>query len=229
MNERRNLPRREFVEQYFPYIRNMIIRMGRSLPPDMEFNDLLNSAVIGLITSIDRYDPEKNDSFISFAHSRIRGSILDTFRKHDKLTRTSRDLVKRYEKAKLHLANNNETEPDFGDVVEYLKLKTEQIRSLAVLLTPDESLRRQVEELVNSPETILEKINTKDIIKIRLPDAINHLNEKEQKVITSYFYNKETLKEISEELNLTESRISQIKKAAVNKLKTKLKVIENEI
>jgi RNA polymerase sigma factor for flagellar operon FliA len=55
------------------------------------------------------------------------------------------------------------------------------------------------------------------------------LNEKEQKVITSYFYNKVTLKEISEELNLTESRISQIKKAAVNKLKTKLKVIENEI
>lgn len=230
MDERRNIPRREFVEQYFPYIRSMVIKMGRNLPPDMEFNDLLSSAVIGLITSIDRYDPKKNDSFIAFARERIRGSIIDAFRKNDKLTRPSRKLLKDYDQAHIVLANKSEKEPDHNEVIDTMNLTKKQQDVLNSLITVDNSLEfHEFDNLLTQTDNILDKINTKQIIRIELPKAIEHLKGKEKDVIVSYFYHDKPLKKIGEELNVTESRVSQLKSSGLKRLKAKLKVIKEEL
>jgi RNA polymerase sigma factor for flagellar operon FliA len=232
MEERRNIKRREFVEKYIPYVSRMVVKIKRHLPPGMEFNDLLNSAIIGLMMSIDRYNPEKNDSFISFARQRIKGSVVDAFHTHDILNKYSRRILKEYRNVKERMEKETGVTPNFEEIVVELNFSEEKKMTLCCLIAADECISYDTNEfksLVNDTEDLLDQINQKEIINIKIPQAINKLNKKEQEVIISYFYNEESLKEIGDKLNVTDTRISQLKSSALKNLRRKLKEIEIEL
>lgn len=226
MEERRNIPRREFVDQYFPHLVSMVKRIGTPNTPNIEFNDLLNSAVIGLLKCVDRYDPDKGE-FFTFAYGRIKGEIIDCLRKNDDFKRSSRTLVKIYEATYNEMANENpDFIPEFEDVANRLKLSDRERKTLAVLLTPEDSMREHIRSFVKDPEEIIDKLNDQQILQVKLPEAIKELNEKQKYVLENYYFHEKTLKSIAKELGLTESRISQIRKQAIANLQMKLKTIK---
>jgi RNA polymerase sigma factor for flagellar operon FliA len=226
MEERRNIPRREFVDRYFPHLVNIVKRVGKPNTPNIEFNDLLNSAVIGLLKCVDRYDPDKGE-FFTFAYGRIKGEIIDCLRSNDEFKRSSRALVKKYEATYNEMANENpDFIPEFDDVVDRLELDDRQRKALAILLTPEDSMRQHIKSFVKDPEEIIDKLNDQQILQAKLPDAIKELSEKQRYVLDNYYFHEKTLKSIANELGLTESRISQIRKEAIANLQIKLKTIK---
>lgn len=227
MKERRNINRRELIDEYFPFITRIVQRMGRSLPPGLEIDDLLNSAVIGLLIAAEKYDPTRNNKFTTYATFRIKGEIIQAFRDNDMLTRKSRLLLTDFERTKRELEKktdhvNNEI------VMDEMNLNTQNRLTLRNLLNV-----RNVEINENDHfdyeqvDKFIDKLNTHKLINERLTKALYTLNEKERKVVIDYYFGEEkTFKQIGKDLNLTESRISQIHQSVLKKLRIRLLKIQ---
>jgi RNA polymerase sigma factor for flagellar operon FliA len=135
--------------------------------------------------------------------------------------------VKKYEATYNEMANENpDFIPEFDDVVDRLELNDRQRKALAILLTPEDSMRQHIKSFVKDPEEIIDKLNDQQILQAKLPDAIKELSEKQKYVLDNYYFHEKTLKSIANELGLTESRISQIRKEAIANLQIKLKTIK---
>lgn len=228
MEERRNLKRRELVDKYFPFVRSIAINMGRSLPPGLEINDLINSAFIGLLISIDRYDPKKGVKFEVFARNRIRGEVIEAFRKQDKLNRKSRKLLNLYEYHKKNIENNLETSVDSETIIDKMKLEDRDKFLLRTIIDPDAAL---MNEFVIDPylevDDFIEKVDSYRFITQELKNIIIQLDERERKIIEDYYNEDEkSMREIGYNLNLSESRVSQIHSDAIKKLRKKLHKIK---
>jgi len=238
MPERRNIKRREFIDQYFPYVRSMIFKYKRSLPVGMEVGDLLNSGVIGLILAADNYDEEKaGKDFMSYANFRVKGEIITALRAGDRLTRQMRDKIKVYLITQSDLQHELGRDPTDEEIMEKAGLTKKQMLSINTLMSMDmddisgETISQDHVDYCADIEDLVQKISDKDIIHIKLPEAINDLSEKEQHVIRSYYLDDDPklLREIGEELQVTESRVSQIRTQAINKLKKKLNNIKESV
>ncbi|MGM0608281.1 MAG: FliA/WhiG family RNA polymerase sigma factor [Candidatus Muiribacteriota bacterium] len=227
--------KKKLIENYAPLVKKIAGRIAMNLPSHVDINDLISYGVFGLIDAIEKYRPELNVKFDFYARRRISGSIYDGLRKLDWAPRTVRAKSKELEKIIMELqqslgrdANEYEIAQKMGiSVKELEKIYSENKR--AMLLSIEEFFASSTDDSDKAPflkdQKALDPLREaeREGIKKIIVDAVNSLVYNEKLVVTLYYYNEFTLKEIALTLDLTESRVSQIHSRAILKLKGKLK------
>lgn len=228
--------RQELILHYAPLVNYVAGRLAVGLPSYVDRDDLLSYGVMGLLDAVGRFQPERGLKFETFALPRIRGSILDGLRKADWVPRRTREKVKRYEKASLKLQVKYGREPTEEELREELELSEPQFHKLMVevgwlsLHSLEEliGIGKDGEEvclgdLVPDEETPLPGAKLlKEEESMLLGKAIDELPQREAYVISLYYYNGLTVKEISQVLGVSEPRVSQIHGKALLRLRRSL-------
>ncbi len=226
--------REKLILEYAPLVKLVAGRLSMYLGYNVEYEDLVSYGIFGLIDAIDKFDCMKEVKFETYASLRIRGAILDQIRKMDWIPRTIRQkqkqidaVIKEIELTKGHTATDEEIAKGLGiSDEEYLDWQSQMKITGVVSLNEyieqgsdvSQDYSRQTTARFVAPE---EKIEKDELTKV-LGEALALLTEKEQKVITLYYYEELTLKEISHILEVSESRISQLHTKALQKMKTKM-------
>jgi len=224
--------REKIILEYAPLVKLVAGRLSMYLGHNVEYDDLVGYGVFGLIDAIDKYDNMKAVKFETYASLRIRGAILDQIRKMDWIPRTIRQkqkkidaAMKEIESTKGRAATDEEIALSLGISEDEYNTWQSQMKITGVVslnefmdsgseIPVDQSNQRRFD----SPEEVVEKSELKKV----LADALELLTEKEKKVILLYYYEDLTLKEISNVLEVSESRVSQLHTKALQKLKTKM-------
>ena len=199
----------------------------------MEYDDLCGYGIFGLIDAIDKFDCNKNVKFETYASLRIRGAILDQIRKMDWIPRSLRQKQKKIDAAmskieaqKGSVATDEELAQELGITLDEYndwqgKTKATNLISLDEY-TETQGTEAKMDSVTNArfdqPEDVVEKEELKKMIV----EAISLLTDKERSVVTLYYYEEMTLKEISLVLDVSESRVSQLHTKALLKMKSKL-------
>jgi RNA polymerase sigma factor for flagellar operon FliA len=231
------LVKEKLILEYAPLVKFVAGRLVMHIGQHVEYDDLISYGIFGLIDAIDKFDPDKGVKFETYASLRIRGSIIDNIRKMDWVPRTLRQKNKQYEQTFAYLEETLGREPTEEELSEKLGLNLEETRELArkssvlALISLDDYLDQNYETAFNSalsapvetPETYMDKKELESM----LAGAIEKLSEKEKKVVSLYYYNDLTLKEISSIMGVSESRISQIHSKAILRLQTRLGKYKN--
>ncbi len=221
--------REKIIIEYAPLVKVVAGRMSMYLGKNVEFDDLVGYGVFGLIDAIDRFDMKKEVKFETYASLRIRGAILDQIRKMDWIPRTIRqkqrkidEAIKTVESTSGHSASDVEVAKELGiSEDEYTNWQSDM--NLTNVISLNEFVEQGSEPVMDTdsnshfiqPE---EKIS-KDELKSKLAESLKLLTEKEQKVILLYYYEEMTLKEISQILSVSESRVSQLHTKALGKMR----------
>ncbi len=235
--------REAFIKQYAPLVKYVAGKVAVGMPHSVEFDDLVGFGVFGLLDAIDKYDPNKNVKFKTYAVTRIRGAIFDELRSIDWVPRSVRQKTREIEEtigsleAQLgRTVTDQEIASALGmDEEEFLKtmLKISGTSVLSlndVWYAGDENDRISIGESIESPTSLNpDVIVEKDEIRRVIIEAINELPEKEKKVLVLYYYEDLTLKEIGQVLEVTESRVSQLHTKAILRLRAKLTNIRKGI
>lgn len=212
--------RENIVKRYLPLVKYVTARMAVSPPSGLDYDDLLSFGVFGLLDAIDRFDVSKGFSFQTFAVPRIRGAVLDELRKCDWISRTGREKLQRLGKAMETVLQDRGTLSDQAlmnvlgmDEKEYRE--TLELSSRSYIVSLDEVL--SLEDGDVSREGIIpdDGESAADLLEdedetVRVAGALKRLPEREMQVISLYYYEGLTLKEIGKVLGVTESRVSQI-------------------
>lgn len=224
--------REKLITEYAYLVKYAAARVSSHVGSYVEFDDLVSYGIFGLIDAIDKFDINKNVKFETYATLRIRGEIIDNIRKMDWVPRSMRQKNKMLEQAISDFEAVNGRVPTEEELAVKLNMKTEEVRELikksniSSLLSLDDYLEQNHEKVsdglisskIDTPE---QQVENKEI-KRMLVEGIKSLSEKQRQVITLYYYEELTLKEISKVLGVSESRVSQIHSNAVKILKTKL-------
>jgi RNA polymerase sigma factor for flagellar operon FliA len=206
------------------------------LPESYELDDLISVGKIGLMDAIDKYDPAQEVKFKTYAEYRIRGQILDELRALDWASRATRDKIKAVEKVNHDLKNELGREVTESELCSALKLKKKDYFKLMQRIQPVQTyslspvssgesalpglqlaLTDQSEE--TNPYHCAEQSNMKEVLKTRIQD----LPENEGKVLSLYYFEEKTMKEISQILEVTESRVSQLHQTSIVRLKKRVR------
>lgn len=221
----------KLIEEYIPLVKYVAGRLNIYLGNNVEYDDLLGYGYFGLIDAIDKYDLDKGVKFQTYASLRIRGSILDNIRKIDWVPRSLRQKQKELEKAYVSLENKLGRPASDEEIAKELNLNKKEFMKLvsdtniSSLISLEDYLDQYngnhsslKDDASYQPELIAEKNETINI----LGDLIENLPEKERTVVTLYYYEELTLKEISLILGVSESRISQLHSKALLRLRGKM-------
>lgn len=226
--------REKIILEYAPLVRVVAGRLSMYLGYNVEYEDLVSYGIFGLIDAIDKFDCLKDVKFETYASLRIRGAILDQIRKMDWIPRTIRQKQKRIDAAVKEIETQygrSATDEEIAKILgitddEYLdwqsQMKITNVVSLNEFLEQGSEVSNEAagtkSAAFDSPEEILER----DELKKMLAQALELLTEKERKVILLYYYEDLTLKEISNILEVSESRISQLHTRALQKMRGKM-------
>ena len=206
--------REKIVKRYLPLVKYVTARMAVSPPSGLDYDDLLSFGVF------DRFDVSKGFSFQTFAVPRIRGAVLDELRKYDWISRTGREKLQRLGKAMETVLQDRGSLSDQAlmdvlgmDEKEYRE--TLELSSRSYIVSLDEVLSledgdvRRDGIIPDDGESAADLLEDEDET-VRVAGALKRLPEREMQVISLYYYEGLTLKEIGKVLGVTESRISQI-------------------
>ncbi|MDR1209400.1 MAG: FliA/WhiG family RNA polymerase sigma factor [Clostridiales bacterium] len=232
MPEHKAALKEQLILRYAHLVKFVAGRLSIHIGQHVEFDDMLSYGIFGLIDAIDKFDFDKGVKFETYASLRIRGSIIDSIRKMDWVPRTLRQRNKLLDQAFADLENELGREPTEYELSEKLGIslyETQELikkSSVATLISLNDYLDQNHETAfmstsgaaIDTPDTQYEKQE----IRQMLIDAIDKLSDKEKKVITLYYFEDLTLKEISGIMGVSESRISQIHSKAVSRLKARL-------
>lgn len=226
--------REKLILEYASLVKVVAGRLSMYLGYNVEYDDLVSYGIFGLIDAIDKFDCFKEVKFETYASLRIRGAILDQIRKMDWIPRTIRQkqkkieaVMREVEQATGHAATDEEIAAGLGiSEDEYLEWQSQMKITGVVSLNEymeqgsdvSQDYGRHTTSRFEAPE---ERIEKEELTKV-LGEALQLLTEKEQKVITLYYYEELTLKEISSILEVSESRVSQLHTRALQKMKTKM-------
>jgi RNA polymerase sigma factor for flagellar operon FliA len=229
--------RERLVVAYSPMVKFVAGRLGAGLPSHVDDADLISYGLMGLIGSIERFEPERGIKFETFAMTRIRGAIIDELRSLDWVPRSVRSRAREIEAAQAKLEHELQRAPSEAELAAKLEVSEDELQTslleianssvyaLDELWTVSDSSGDQVSLLdtISDPraEDPQESLASSEI-KDRLTEAIASLPEREQLVVALYYYENLTLREIGEVLGVTESRVSQLHTKAVMRLKSGL-------
>jgi RNA polymerase sigma factor for flagellar operon FliA len=228
--------RDELILSHLPLVKYLVKRIAANLPSYLDEEDLTSVAVIGLITSAERFEPSRGVRFKTFAEQRIKGTIYDELRAQDWFSRSVREKYKRLERELMSLSHQLGRDPTGEEIASALNLEMEdyyqmlaEVHSYA-FMSLDESWQDDEGNNVSLLDMLEDTSSANpqnQLIKRQvvesLGEAINMLPEKEKLVITLYYYEELNLKEIGEIIGLTESRVSQLHSQAILRLRSKLK------
>jgi len=224
--------RDELILEYAPLVKQIVDRMALRLPPNISKDELISGGIMGLFDALNKFDPNKGTQFKTYASLRIKGAILDELRKMDWVSRSVRRDIHKIEGARRSLELSLGREPDDSEIAKEMGIdinayhrmtKRAQGAGLFSLdrVMPGGFVSKFKRQTSDAPSPF-DEIEKKEIKKI-IGQALSKFSEKEQLVMSLYYYDELTLKEIAKILDLTESRISQIHSKAIIKLRTKLR------
>lgn len=211
----------ELAVQYLPAVKALAYKIKERLPGYLEANELISIGTEELLKLARRYDVEKNDSFWGYAKSRVYGAMLDYLRSLDIVSRANRKLIKQIDAETSRYFNEHEEEPSDEYLAEKLGEDVKKIREAKI--ASDVYVLIPIEEQYNilEPANIVEKIEKEELIE-KIQGILKTLTQREQLIIQLYFLEELNLSEIKEILNITESRISQITKEVIKKIRNSL-------
>jgi RNA polymerase sigma factor for flagellar operon FliA len=229
--------RDQLIIQYTPWVRFMALRMAAKLPSHIQAEDLISAGIIGLIDALDKFNPTREVQFKTYAQIRIQGAMKDELRALDWASRSMRQKVKRLEHAYATLEQELGRPPSSEEVANSLGIEMDEFEEMlddvkgTSLVSLEELGQGPASEdkssvlealLTRQDQDPLEMLNLQDLKKA-LTLAIGELPEKERLVLSLYYFEELTMKEVGKVLNLTESRISQLHTQTVLRLRGKLK------
>jgi len=216
----------------------LVGRMVTQVPAFMNQDDMKSAGMLGLIDAANKFDYSKNILFKTFAEYRIRGAILDEMRKLDWFSRTLRDKQNRIGKTINDLEGKLGRDPEEHEVAAAMELSTEDYQKMlgevshlgcvSLHETLDHShegrvfMDTLVEERLDSYPA--DRFENNELTKV-IAGVLEELSKKEKIVISLYYYEELTQKEIAEVLDVSEGRVSQLHSQALIKLKTKMKTM----
>jgi len=223
--------REKLIIEYSGLVKLVAGKLSMYLGYNVEYDDLVGYGVFGLIDAIDKFDYDKGVKFETYASLRIRGEILDQIRRMDWIPRTVRQkqkmldaAYKKIEERSGKLATDEELADELGISVDELcnmqnETKITNVISLDEYMDEGDARIEPVENKdYMQPDKVVEKAELKKI----LLEVLESLTDKEKKVILLYYYEDMTLKEISQVLEVSESRVSQLHSKALVKMKQRL-------
>lgn len=224
--------REKIIIEYAPLVKVVAGRLSMYLGYNVEYEDLVSYGVFGLIDAIDKFDLNKDVKFETYASLRIRGAILDQIRKMDWIPRTVRQKRKKIEEAIRQIetqtgrnATDEEIAKELG--IEETELNEWQVQlNVTNVVSLNEFVEQGGEPVMDArnnshfaqPEESIQEEELKKVLR----ESMDLLTEKEQKVILLYYYEDLTLKEISNILEVSESRVSQLHTKALAKMRKKM-------
>ncbi len=208
----------ELAIQYLPAVKAMAFRLKERLPSSVDYMDLSAIGTEELIKLARRYDESLNDSFWGYAKKRVYGSMLDYLRSLDILSRASRKLVKAIDYAIEEHRLTNEDEPTNKELSELLGETEEKIHDARIASSIYTVMPLHDQLHIGDEGAALALIEKEELVE-KIKEILSSYNEREQTIIQLYYFEELTLKEISEILDITESRISQIHKSVIHKIK----------
>ena len=211
----------ELAIRYLPAVRAIAYRFKERLPSFIDVNDLISTGTEELIKLARKYDQNLNDSFWGYAKTRVNGAILDYLRSLDILSRASRKLVKSIDLEVTRYYNEHQEEPSDEYLSKTLnedikKIKEARICSDIYLLIPIDEQYQIFDE-----EEITEKIEKEELIE-HIKSVLEKLSKRDQLIMQMYFFEEMNLCDIKEVLKITESRISQIIKEVIKKIRKQI-------
>jgi RNA polymerase sigma factor for flagellar operon FliA len=223
--------REKLILEHLPQVRLVARKIHERLPESICFDDLLSAGVVGLIQAIDNFDPRQNVKLKTYAEFRIRGSILDSLRETDWAPRLKRKLAREFEAAIARLEHRLGRVPEEAEIagevslsVEDYRLKLTEMEGLNIgelEFSRDENetpviLKYAASAEDKSPAVTLERAELERLIAT----CIDRIPKVEKMVLSLYFYEELTLREIAEVMGIHLSRVSQIKSQAILRLRT---------
>ena len=216
----------KLVNKFLPKVKIIALHLKARLPQHIGLEELISAGLLGLIEAINKFDPQKQVKLETFVESRIKGAMLDELRKMDWFSREMRRKIKQVEQLL-----QQEPELSGPELKKYLQEQTgfnEQELDKILLALDNQILISleaiQPDQIANGDpqEEPIDTVIRKELID-KIAKLIKELSDKEQLVLSLYYEQELTLKEIAEVLELTEGRISQLKTQALQKLRKKLK------
>ncbi len=229
--------RERLVVAYSPLVKYVSGRMASGLPAHVEEADLISYGLVGLISAIERFEPEREIKFETYAITRIKGAIIDELRSLDWVPRSVRSRARDIERANSKLEHNLQRAPTDEEMSSELEMTVEDFQE--ALLQISNSTVAALDELWTVSDASGDSVSLLDTLqdpgapdpaavmdatdlKDRMADAIARLPEREKLVVALYYYENLTLREIGEVLGVTESRVSQLHTKAVLRLRSRL-------
>lgn len=226
----------QLVKKYIPLVKYIASRIIVGKSKYIDYEDLLSCGMVGLIDAINKYDSMKGMKFSTYASIRIKGSMIDEIRKNSPISKGAMDKLNAYNGAVEDLQMKLLREPTYEEIAKYMNLSENEVWDIeahinyiaqtsleSILFSDDEEIELKgiIEDKSSpSPERILEE---KEEVEI-LAKAIDSLKDKDKLVLSLYYYERMTLKDIGRVLQVSESRVSQLHSRAIIRLR---KAMEN--
>ncbi len=224
----------QIIEQFLPRVKYYASRYAFYLPPELSIEDLVSAGIIGLLEAIERYDPAFNASLSTFADFRIRGAIIDEVRSMQWVSKDARKKLDDARHAYSALEKELNRSASDEEVAEKLNISLDELykilstaNTLRMInledlgITNNEGEALDILECISDKEgkDIVDELNLKEL-RATLGSAIEGLPEKERLVMTLYYYEELTMKEIGKVLDISESRVCQLHGKALLKLRS---------
>ena len=207
--------------QYLPAVKAMAYRIKERLPAHLETSELISIGTEELIKLARRYDEGLNDSFWGYAKSRVYGAMLDYLRSLDVISRANRKLIKAIDIEVSRYFNEHEEEPSDEYLSSVLGESVEKIREAKI--AADIYMLVPIDEQYNimEPTNIIDRLEKEELVE-KIHSVLKTFSQREQLIIQLYFLEELNLSEIKGILGITESRISQITKEVIKKIRNSL-------
>jgi len=233
--------REEVIHRYIHLVKYVAGRISVNLPPNVELNDLINDGVVGLIDAIEKYDDDRGVKFETYAITRIHGAIIDALRALDWVPRAIRQKARELERTQHDLEAEMGRQPNEDEVAGRMGVSRRELEALQQKVRGTSVLSLE-EHLPNDRGNDIPLLDTlkgddgdlsTDVeqreIREALVGAVESLSKQERIVIKLYYFEGQTLKEIKQVLEVSESRVSQIHAQAVIHLRGKLRILKADL
>jgi RNA polymerase sigma factor for flagellar operon FliA len=231
--------REQLIEENYPLVTYLASRLSSKLPPNIDVDDLVGAGVLGLIDAADKFDPARGVRFRTYAERRVRGAILDHLRSLDWAPRSLRRRAREVEAAYGKLERERGRAVTDAEVAEFLDMELSDLQDLAFEIStvqisslsaadPDDEFqtpRDLLDVVADTSESSPFAECARAELRARLASAIDKLRYKERLVISFYYVEELTMKEIGSILGVNESRVSQLHTRAIQRLRASLSTI----
>ncbi len=227
----------KIINESLPFIKYTAYRLGQRLPPQLSMNDLVSIGIMGLLDALQRY-AEGRVKIKTFVEYRIKGAMLDELRSHDGVSRSLKNKINQIKNAHRKLEKELGRLPDEEEVAKSLNItldnyyRTLQTANNAVVFSFEDFRGKMKEEkeidimecipdpTMKTPLELMEENSSREA----LAHLINDLPEKEKLILSLYYWEELTMKEIGKVMNLTEGRVCQLHSQALIRLKARMEV-----